>query len=91
MPGAVSLPFSELAPGGHLLPAAELDDLLRERLGEPGPVAFSCGSGVSACVGALAAVAAGWEDRDLTIYDGSWSEWGRETEDPALRPVVRGS
>ncbi|PZO68017.1 MAG: rhodanese-like domain-containing protein, partial [Kocuria palustris] len=61
------------------------------RLGEPGPVAFSCGSGVSACVGALAAVAAGWEDRDLTIYDGSWSEWGRESENPAARPVVGGS
>lgn len=91
MPGAVSLPFSDLAPGGHLLPPAELDDLLQQRLGGRGPVAFSCGSGVSACVGALAAVAAGWEDRDLTIYDGSWSEWGRETEDLALRPVVRRS
>ncbi len=89
MPGAVSLPFGELAPGGHLLPAAELDSLLQQRLGGRGPVAFSCGSGVSACVGALAAVAAGWDDRDLTIYDGSWSEWGRETEDPQRRPVVR--
>lgn len=89
MPGAVSLPFSELAPGGHLLPAPQLEQLLTERLGDTGPVAFSCGSGVSACVGALAAVAAGWDDRELTIYDGSWSDWARESQDPQSRPVVR--
>jgi thiosulfate/3-mercaptopyruvate sulfurtransferase len=37
---------------------------------------FSCGSGVTACVLALAAEQAGY--KDLAVYDGSWSEWGRE-------------
>jgi len=37
---------------------------------------FSCGSGVSSCVLALAADQMGFTD--LAIYDGSWSEWGRE-------------
>ncbi|WP_349293182.1 rhodanese-like domain-containing protein [Corynebacterium breve] len=38
-------------------------------------VAFSCGSGVTACVNALGATLAGRED--VVVYEGSWSEWGR--------------
>lgn len=88
MPGAVNVPFAELAPGGRLLDPEQLDARLRGSTGAAGPVAFSCGSGLTACVGALAAVAAGWQD--VTVYDGSWSEWGRRDSDPPARPVVTG-
>ena len=36
---------------------------------------FSCGSGITACIIALAAEIIGY--KNVTIYDGSWSEWGR--------------
>jgi len=36
---------------------------------------MACGSGVGACLVALAAWEAGY--RDVVVYDGSWSEWGR--------------
>ncbi|HEY1596373.1 MAG TPA: sulfurtransferase [Thermoleophilaceae bacterium] len=69
IPGAVNAPFSELAPGGRYLPAAEL----RARLAHDGDelVAY-CGSGVSACTVMLAAELAGLHAR---LYPGSWSEW----------------
>ncbi|MEC9435514.1 MAG: 3-mercaptopyruvate sulfurtransferase [Pseudomonadota bacterium] len=38
------------------------------------PVIASCGSGVTACVLALALERAG--HRDWSVYDGSWTEWG---------------
>jgi len=37
-------------------------------------VIFYCGSGVTACIPALAAESCGYTN--LSIYDGSWSEWG---------------
>ncbi|MFC3095685.1 hypothetical protein DRW07_07775 [Alteromonas sediminis] len=43
------------------------------------PIIFSCGSGITACIGALAALALG--ANDVRVYDGSWSEWGA---DPSL-------
>ncbi|WP_143143730.1 sulfurtransferase [Agrococcus sp. Marseille-P2731] len=81
MPGAVSLPFAELAPGGRMLPIEQL----RERLGQAAgarPIIASCGSGVTASVLALAATLVG---REAAVYDGSWSEWGHEASG---RPVA---
>jgi thiosulfate/3-mercaptopyruvate sulfurtransferase len=44
-------------------------DLLR-------PVANTCGSGVTASILALALAVLG--HRRLSVYDGSWSEWGAD-------------
>ncbi|MGW7414333.1 sulfurtransferase [Streptomyces sp. NPDC054863] len=77
MPGAVNLPFGELQDGqGRMRPAAELREVLRELAGEERPLVVSCGSGVTACVLALGAELAG--RTDVSVYDGSWSEWGLE-------------
>lgn len=74
IPGAVNLPFADLAPGGRFLPPGELrsrfDAVGAASAGEA--VAY-CGSGVTACVLVLAAEAAGLEAPRL--YPGSWSEW----------------
>jgi thiosulfate/3-mercaptopyruvate sulfurtransferase len=76
IPGARNLPFMELAPEGRFLPPDEL----RARFEQVGvhsgddAVAY-CGSGVTACVVALAAEVAGIGATRL--YPGSWSEWSR--------------
>jgi thiosulfate/3-mercaptopyruvate sulfurtransferase len=69
IPGALNVPFAEIAPNGRFLPAAEL----RERLGDEPFVAY-CGSGITACTLVLAGELAGVEAR---LYPGSWSEWCR--------------
>lgn len=48
------------------------------------PITTTCGSGVTACTVALGAFLAG--KKDVTIYDGSWLEWGA---DPSL-PIEAG-
>ncbi|MFC4911294.1 sulfurtransferase [Actinomadura gamaensis] len=75
MPGSVNLPFTALQDGdGRMLPAPALRDLFADATGGRERLVLSCGSGVTACVLALGAELAGY--RDLTVYDGSWSEWG---------------
>lgn len=83
MPGARSLHYATVAPGGRLLPIDELDARLRAAAGER-PIIASCGSGVTAAVVALATTLTG---REVAVYDGSWSEWGR---DDSGRPAVTG-
>jgi thiosulfate/3-mercaptopyruvate sulfurtransferase len=76
IPGAVNVPFAEIAPEGRF-PAPEV---LRARLEAVGAapgrelVAY-CGSGVTACTLVLAAAWAGLPAARL--YPGSWSEWSR--------------
>jgi thiosulfate/3-mercaptopyruvate sulfurtransferase len=41
---------------------------------------FTCGSGISAAIIALGAYELG--NDYVTIYDGSWSEWGADPEVP---------
>ncbi|QNE76618.1 sulfurtransferase [Streptomyces finlayi] len=84
MPGAVNLPFVELQREGRMLPVPELRAAFAGLVGERERLVFSCGSGVTACVLALGAELAGY--RALSVYDGSWSEWGL----PSERPVVTG-
>ena len=85
MPGALNLPFGQLQQDGKMKPADELQAEFARLLGEQQDPIFSCGSGVTACILALGAELAGY--RGLTVYDGSWSEWGG---DPT-RPVVQTS
>ncbi|MGW1229652.1 sulfurtransferase [Streptomyces sp. NPDC002530] len=85
MPGAVNLPFTEVQHEGRMRPAAELRALFDALAPGRSRLLFSCGSGVTACVPALAAALAG--RGGAAVYDGSWSEWGLPSED---RPVVTG-
>lgn len=44
------------------------------------PIAATCGSGVTACVNALALYQIG--KTDVAVYDGSWTEWGSDPDTP---------
>jgi thiosulfate/3-mercaptopyruvate sulfurtransferase len=76
--GSISLPFVEVLDGGKLKSKDELKSIFLSRGVTPEKsLIFSCGSGVTACVVALAAEVA--EYRHVLVYDGSWAEWGKIT------------
>ena len=76
IPGSRNLPFDRLLDAdGTFLPL----DLLQQHFADAGidtgqPVITSCGSGVTACVLALGLSLVG--NDDVSVYDGSWTEWG---------------
>lgn len=74
MPNAVNIPFADLVVDGFLLPKESLKSIFAKQVNLNQQLIFSCGSGVTACVDALAAELAGY--KKLAVYDGSWSEWG---------------
>jgi thiosulfate/3-mercaptopyruvate sulfurtransferase len=82
IPGARSLPASELLQGGrHMLPP----DFLRSRFAGVGvdgrrPVITSCGTGVTAAILTLGLHLAGFPEGAL--YDGSWTEWAGRADTP---------
>ena len=74
MPNAKNLPFGELLDNGHFIALSEIKDQFDALSTLVQRLIFSCGSGVTACTLALAANLIG--RKVLTVYDGSWTEWG---------------
>ncbi|MFA9420940.1 MAG: 3-mercaptopyruvate sulfurtransferase [Gammaproteobacteria bacterium] len=82
MPGACNLPFPDLFAEGLMKPKPELEAIFARMIPPGNRTICSCGSGVTACVIALGAHLVGYDD--ITVYDGSWCEWGL----PGDLPVV---
>lgn len=81
MPGAFSVPFSDLSDHGRLKDADALRRVFAQAGVDPdAPVVTSCGSGVTAAVINLALASLG--NRNVTLYDGSWTEWGSAPDAP---------
>jgi thiosulfate/3-mercaptopyruvate sulfurtransferase len=79
MPGATSIPFTELAEGSRLKPAEELRRLFAAKgVNIEQPITTTCGSGVTAAVIALGLELAG--ARQVSLYDGSWAEYAAHPE-----------
>lgn len=86
MPGATSVPFTELARNGKLKPAEELRAYFAAKAVDLSqPVTTTCGSGVTAAVIALALELAG--AKQVELYDGSWAEYAGRPE----AVIVKGS
>jgi len=79
MPGATSLPFTELAADGRLRSPEELREIfLAKGIDIAQPVTTTCGSGVTAAVLALGLELAG--AAQVSLYDGSWAEYAQRPE-----------
>jgi thiosulfate/3-mercaptopyruvate sulfurtransferase len=86
IPTAKNLPFNKLIKNGRMRPIEELrplyEALLNKVDNKQRNIIFSCGSGVTACVLALGATLCGYNN--LTVYDGSWTEWGADKQLPVI-------
>jgi len=87
MPGSVNLPFTDLMDKDQNFVFRSADEI-KEIFDKAGvdtnrTLVASCGSGVTACVIAMAGYLIGKED--IAVYDGSWSEWGSRQDTPITR------
>lgn len=83
IPGSLNLPFLNLIDGetGCLRSWEELAEAFNNAGIDPArPVTTTCGSGITACILALALQELG--RADTAVYDGSWSEWGAQDGTP---------
>lgn len=85
MPGALNLHYAALQENGRMKDPQALAAVFAENGIDPHrPIVTTCGSGVTAAIISLALETMGRPARAL--YDGSWSEWGADTQ----RPVATG-
>lgn len=81
MPGSINVPFTELIENGRLKATTALRDVFADKgVDLSHPIITSCGSGVTAAVLALGLEMIG--ATSVSIYDGSWSEWGGRQDAP---------
>ncbi|MGQ8363707.1 sulfurtransferase [Glaciecola sp. 1036] len=80
IPNSVNLHYKNLQQeNGEFKSIAEISHLLADIEKENGLI-FSCGSGVTACI--LAQAADMLDLKPLKVFDGSWSQWGKEQHLP---------
>ncbi|QPG06994.1 sulfurtransferase [Salinimonas marina] len=80
IPGSLNVYYQELLTDNRLRSAAELNAIFdKKNVNLQQPIICSCGSGITACIVGMAALICGAPK--VTVYDGSWTEWG---SDPAL-------
>lgn len=74
IPGSVNLPYSKLLNGSTFKSKNELKIIFANISQKKDSLIFTCGSGITACILALGAAIAGYDK--LSVYDGSWTEYG---------------
>ncbi|KAG5117790.1 hypothetical protein AAZX31_15G243000 [Glycine max] len=82
VPGSKCIPFAQLLDSSQtLLPADELKKRFeQEGISLESPAVTSCGTGVTACILALGLHRL--RKSDVAVYDGSWTEWGAQSNTP---------
>lgn len=84
IPNSINLPFSNLLEDGFLKPKKDLAKAFYMVAEEDESIIFSCGSGITACVLALGAEISGY--KNISVYDGSWTEYGTLTTSDMENP-----
>ncbi len=74
IPNSVNLPFEDLLDKNQLKSKEVIEAKFMKLAKKDEPLIFSCGSGITACVLALGAEILGY--KNISVYDGSWTEWG---------------
>jgi thiosulfate/3-mercaptopyruvate sulfurtransferase len=74
IPNSINVPFKVVQDGNFMKSIVDLKKIFAPFHLENKKLIFSCGSGVTACIVALAAETTGLQQ--ISIYDGSWSDWG---------------
>jgi thiosulfate/3-mercaptopyruvate sulfurtransferase len=79
MPGATSVPFTELLEDCRLKPVEKLREYFTAKgVNMAQPITTTCGSGVTAAVISLSLTIAGAEQ--VSLFDGSWAEYAQRPE-----------
>ncbi len=84
IPNSVNLPFTDLLKDGLLKPKKDLKLLFNRVVEQDDLIVFSCGSGLTACVLALGASLCSIDN--ISVYDGSWTEYGTLTSSAMQKP-----
>lgn len=74
IPNSKNLPFEKVLNNGKFKDIQELKNIFSDNINKNNTLVFSCGSGVTSCITALAAQISG--HNKVLVFDGSWSEWG---------------
>ncbi|MEH6536001.1 MAG: sulfurtransferase [Psychroserpens sp.] len=77
IPNSENLPYTNLLSGNCLKSKEELKSIFNTFKIEDKSLTFSCGSGITACILALAADILDY--KKIAVYDGSWTEFGTLT------------